>query len=245
MFVRSLRERTVRQEYGLFVAQGDKLIAELMGAGMSVERLFVQQNSALGSLAHAEICTKEQMERMSTLKSAPSSLALVKMPFAAKSKRRKGLTLVLDGVQDPGNLGTIIRLAHWWGVQQIYCSDSCADCYCSKVIQSTMGAIAAVEVIYGDLVDFLKGVRSEDVPVYGTFLRQSSSLYESQLAPNDAVIVMGSEGQGISVEVEALVSHRIFIPPYPEDAPAAESLNVAVATTVVVSEFRRQITQNK
>ncbi len=245
MFVRSLRERSVRTKEGMFVAQGDKLIEELAGAGMSVERLFVQQNSALSSLAHAEICTSEQMGRMSTLKSAPLSLALVKMPFAAKSKRRRGLTLVLDGVQDPGNLGTIIRLAHWWGVQQIYCSDSCADCYSSKVIQSTMGAIAAVEVVYGDLVGLLERLRAEGVPVYGTFLRQSSSLYESQLAPNDAVIVMGSEGQGISVEVEALVSHRIFIPPYPAHAPAAESLNVAVATTVVVSEFRRQITQNK
>lgn len=146
------------------------------------------------------------------------------------------LVLALDAIQDPGNFGTIIRTADWWGITTILAGTGTADCYASKVVQSTMGAISRVKIIYCDLPETLDLIKS---PVYGTFL-DGSDIYATRLEAH-GVIVIGNEGRGISPVVEQRVSHRLFIPPYPKGRPTSESLNAAIATAVTISEFRRRV----
>ena len=146
------------------------------------------------------------------------------------------LSLVLDGVQDPGNVGTIVRIADWYGIQNIFCSYDCADMFNPKTVQATMGSIARVKVIYTDIIAFID--KCNNLPVYGTFLR-GKNIYKESLS-NNGLIVMGSEGKGISSEVEKLVTDRLFIPNFPTDSKSSESLNVAVATAITCSEFRRR-----
>ena len=152
----------------------------------------------------------------------------------------KELTLALDGVQDPGNLGTIVRLADWFGIRHIFCSFDSADIYNPKSTQATMGALARVDVHY---VDLPLALRSVEAPVYGTFL-DGQDIYTQDLSAH-GVIVMGNEGRGISKAVAELVSHRLFVPPYPAQRPTVESLNVAIATAIVCAEFRRCQSRNR
>ena len=147
------------------------------------------------------------------------------------------LCIALDGVQDPGNLGTIIRIADWFGIDTIICSQTTADAYAPKVVQATMGSISRVKIIYTDLAEFLKGLDS-DIPIYGTLL-DGENIYTKQLSTN-GIIVMGNEGNGISPAIRELVNNRLLIPSYPPERPTAESLNVAIATAITVAEFRRR-----
>jgi len=146
------------------------------------------------------------------------------------------LCIALDGVQDPGNLGTIIRIADWFGIDTIICSQTTADAYSPKVVQATMGSISRVKVFYTDLTEFLREL-DRDIPIYGTLL-DGENIYNSQLSAN-GIIVMGNEGNGISPAIRELVSHRLLIPSYPLERDTAESLNVAIATAITVAEFRR------
>ena len=146
------------------------------------------------------------------------------------------LCLALDDVQNPGNLGTIVRLADWFGIEHIFCSRGCADIYNPKTVQATMGGLARVQVHYMDLPQMLS-LLPEDVPVYGTFL-DGDNLYKKSL-DNRGLIVMGNEGKGISSSVEAFVTERLYIPNYPAGRATSESLNVAIATAIVCAEFRR------
>ena len=148
------------------------------------------------------------------------------------------IIVVLDGIQDPGNLGTIIRIADWFGIRHILCSKTTVDVYNSKTVQSTMGALARVEVHYVDLPQILGVFKDSNFPIYGTFL-DGNSIYNAELL-NCGVIVMGNEGNGISKEVANFVSHKLLIPSYPANEATSESLNVAVATAIVCSEFRRR-----
>ena len=151
---------------------------------------------------------------------------------------------MLDGIQDPGNLGTIIRTCDWFGVKQIICSRDTADCYNPKVVQATMGSLTRVELIYTDLVPFLQTQKEKGATIVGTLLNgenmynQLSSI-TSHLSPLTC-IVMGNEGNGISKEVRKFITHPILIPSYPENAETSESLNVAIATAIVLAEFRRR-----
>jgi TrmH family RNA methyltransferase len=165
-------------------------------------------------------------------------LAVVELPKSrlASVKPDKNLVLALDRVQNPGNLGTIIRLADWFGISDIVCSEDSADCFNPKVVQATMGAILRVKVHYTNLAEWLKN--QHNTKIYGTFL-EGENIYSAKL-DKSGVIVMGNEGQGISAEVAETVSHKLLIPPYPADRCGSESLNVAVATAVICSEFRRR-----
>ena len=145
------------------------------------------------------------------------------------------MCLALDGVQDPGNLGTILRIADWFGIHHVLCSNGSADVYNPKCVQSCMGALARVEVHYCDLPEVL---RETEVPVFGTFL-DGTDIYEEELSPN-GIIVMGNEGNGISEEVGKLVNRRLYVPNFPKGSTTTESLNVAVATGIVCAEFRRR-----
>ncbi len=233
--VRSLTSRSARQQAGLFVAEGAKLAGELAASGLRVRKVFHTGECDLSG--ECEQIAPREMERMSHLKTPSDVLALVELPSWKPDLKAiaGGLSIALDGVQDPGNLGTIIRLADWFGIRDVLCSADSADCFNPKVVQATMGAIARVRVHYLDLPQVLGTLK---IPVYGTFL-EGEDIYKADLTPA-GVILMGSEGRGISPEAAKTVTRRLFIPPYPRGAQTSESLNVAMATAIVCSELRRR-----
>ena len=156
-----------------------------------------------------------------------------------------GLIVALDGVQDPGNLGTIIRTCDWFGVRRLVCSHDTADCYNPKVVQATMGALARVQVEYVDLVSWLEEIKTlyshpSTLPIYGTLLNGKNLYEDGAIADRQqGVIIMGNEGNGISEAVRRYITHPLLIPPYPAGAETSESLNVAIATAITLAEFRR------
>ena len=178
------------------------------------------------------------MERMSQFSTPSDVIAVYDIPQydIDENEIRDNLSIVLDNIQDPGNLGTIIRIADWFGIKNIICSNTTVDVYSHKVIQATMGAISRVKVIYCDLKDFLGNYR--DMPVYGTYL-DGTDIYKEQLS-SKGLIIFGNEGKGISDGLSEFVSHRLLIPSYPPGTVTSESLNVGVASAVTIAEFRRR-----
>ena len=235
--VRSLSDKRGRSEHGLFVAEGAKLIGELRRSNLRIRRIFATEGLFEGP--EVECVTEKEMERLSLLKTPSNSLAIVEIPRYRLDAAHVGqrLTLALDDVQNPGNLGTIIRLADWFGIGEILCSPATADCFNPKVVQATMGAILRVRVHYVELAPVLAHAAARGVPVYGTFL-EGENLYDAQLT-DGGIIVMGNEGRGVRPDVAQTVTRKLFIPPFPADRRASESLNVAMATGVVCAEFRR------
>ncbi|MBR1712724.1 MAG: RNA methyltransferase [Alloprevotella sp.] len=242
-FIRSLAQKKVRDAENAFLAEGPKAVSELFGKYPC--RLLV------GTPAYFERCPQVEadeyrtaslsdMGRASLLKTPREVLAVFGksdgQPPAANLPEKE-LCLALDAVQDPGNLGTILRIADWFGIRTALCSPGTADVYAPKVVQATMGAIGRVRVHYLDLGDYIASL-APSVPVYGTFL-DGESLYAGRLTPN-GLVVMGNEGNGISPELARLVHRRLLIPSYPALSETSESLNVAVATAIVCAEFRRQ-----
>lgn len=222
-YVRSLEHKKFRDRYGVFVAEGPKLINDLKG-----------------SFELADLFEGEDADRLSFLDNPQGLLAVF------RQRKETGccflipesqLCLALDDIQNPGNMGTIIRLADWFGIEHIFCSRGCADVYNPKVVQATMGGLARVHIHYCDLTDMVANLNC-DVPVYGTFLN-GTDIYETDLS-STGLIVMGNEGHGISKDLEAAVTRRLLIPNYPVGRPTGESLNVAIATAIVCSEFRRR-----
>ena len=232
--IKALATKQGREEQGAFIAEGEKLVGEIRNSSLRIRRIL--QTKPI--FAEGELVSEKEMERISQLKSANSVLAVVELPKhkLALADPTKNLVLCLDRIQNPGNLGTIIRLADWFGISDIVCSEDTADCFNPKVVQATMGAILRVRVHYTNLAKWLSAQGS--AKVYGTFL-EGENIYSAEL-DKSGVIVMGNEGQGISAEVAECVSHKLLIPPYPADRCGSESLNVAVATAVICSEFRRR-----
>lgn len=241
-FVRSLSSKKERAASGLFVAEGEKLVGEMLASEFRVRKIFrcgEEDRSEAGSVDTEHVSPKE-MERISALKTPTPVLALVELPRYRLSAGTgtDDLALALDGVQDPGNLGTIVRLADWFGITDIVCSEASADCFNPKVVQATMGAILRVRVHYTDLGGFLRQAADAGLPVCGTFL-EGENIYGASL-PEAGIVVMGNEGRGISDAAAATVTRKLFIPPYPAGRRGSESLNVAMATGIVCAEFRRQ-----
>lgn len=241
-YIKSLREKKNRIRYNCFVAEGEKLVFDLM------KTCKCQIIAALPEIisTHTDIIAEDiiiasqvELTRATSLKTAPSVIAVFYQPNSYDNEPHfsKSLSLVLDGIQDPGNVGTIVRIADWFSIQNIFCSYDCADVFNPKTVQATMGSIARVKVIYTDIIELIK--KNNNLPVYGTFL-DGKNIYKESLS-NSGYIVMGSEGKGISAEVGMLVSNRLFIPNYPLDNKSTESLNVAVATAITCSEFRRRL----
>ena len=229
--VKSLQQKKFRDELGMFVAEGEKCVSELTKT-FELVHLYREGENA----------TRTEIEQMSGLRTPQGVIAVFKKkPIGDWSLVIGDLMLALDGVQDPGNLGTIIRTCDWFGVHDIVCSKDTADCYNPKVVQATMGALARVSVHYVDLPEWLA---EQQKPIIGTLL-EGRDMYEElsnlqTLQPsNNAVIVMGNEGNGISQEVRKLITHPIRIPSYPKNAETSESLNVSIATAIVLAEFRR------
>lgn len=245
-FIASLRQARHRREHALFVIEGTRGVLDTLGL-FSMEMVvatpaWLDANIfRLEGLAAPVLTVSEgDMERMSSQKSPQGVLAVCRIPEIKGEfiPDPQSLVLALDCIQDPGNLGTIIRLADWFGVSTILASTDTADVYNPKVVQSTMGALARVEVRYVDLPAELRRLGEAGMPVCGTFL-DGSDIYASTL-PEGGVVVMGNEGNGISPEVEQCVSSRLLIPSFPPGRQKVESLNVATATAIVLSEFRRR-----
>ena len=263
--VRSLQQKKFRDELGLFVAEGEKCVSEL-SKSFELVHLYRKGENATGT----------EIEQMSGLRTPQGVIGVFKKKETSPtpSTRRGALSLegrdgerflilALDGIQDPGNLGTIIRTCDWFGVHDIVCSLDTADCYNPKVVQATMGALARVRVHYTDLPKWLEEMKNQEseIRIYGTLL-EGKDMYEvlsaqKSVSPKDnltakrsysnavlqqrghEVIVMGNEGNGISQRVRTLVTHPIRIPSYPKNAETSESLNVSIATAIVLAEFRR------
>ena len=238
-FVRSLADKRTRDSEHLFVAEGFKLVDEIRNSKLNIRTIYTTRDDITGrDVVRIE---KREMERISQLSTATEILAIVEQPrytLSLDSLKRK-LTLALDGVQNPGNMGTIIRLADWFGVENIICSRECADLYNPKVVQATMGALLRVKLHYVDnLSALLNKARDGGMAIYGTLL-DGDNIYHETLS-TEGIIVMGNEGRGLSDECRNTLTHKLFIPPYPADVPTSESLNVAMATGIILAEFRRK-----
>lgn len=251
--VRALSVKKHRDESCQFVAEGMKVVGDLLPL-MSPQRIYVTddgwtelKSKAGSTFAKKDLIarvTEKEMERLSFLKTPRNILALFAIPQHLDSLSQlseipgKQLCLALDGVQDPGNVGTILRIADWFGIEHVFASPDTADIFSPKVVQATMGAIGRVNVHYLPLREFLLTIRN-DIPLYGTFL-DGDNVYNKKLSET-GIIVMGNEGNGISTEIRDMINQRLFIPNYPLGRLTSESLNVAVATAVVCAEFRRRL----
>lgn len=248
--IHSLENKKGRRENGLFVAEGPKVVGDLLSRFpvklvVAVDE-WIKNNS--DHLRDAEIVevSDEELRKASLLQHPQEVLALFELPAdkaevsdvlpMLPAEDEESLSLALDGVQDPGNLGTIIRVADWFGIENIFCSTNTADAYSPKVIQATMGSIARVHLYYTDLEQLLQSLPT-DYPVYGTLL-DGEDIYSQKLT-RGGLIVMGNEGNGISPAIRPLINHRLLIPNYPKGRPTADSLNVAIATAITCAEFRR------
>ncbi len=258
--ITALKVKKFREEAGLFIAEGQKLVLDLSGSNYRVKEVYASAGwivDNLSMLQEKEISAFEtlprEMERISGLTTPGPVLAIVEIPNARMHECTNAqmhplttlphhhittLTLALDDIRDPGNLGTILRIADWFGISDVICSESTVDLYNPKVVQATMGSITRVNVIYANLAKTLEQLQGR-CPVYGAFL-DGEDLYGQPLETS-CVLVIGNESRGISKELEQYITRRIFIPSYGSNqAGKAESLNASVATAVICAEFRRQ-----
>ena len=224
--IKSLKEKKFRDEFGQFVVEGEKMVDEALSSGFRVVAVYREEEIGM-----------DAMERMSHLSSPSPVLAVVEKPKPKGVALERGLYAGLDSVRDPGNFGTILRLCDWFGIPTVFASSDCVEVFNPKVVQSSMGSVFRVEVLYCDLPDICRRFRHMDIPVYGTFL-DGSNIYEQNLA-DEGLIVFGNEANGISLETAGEVSSRLLIPSY-ANGRTAESLNVATAAAIILSEFRRR-----
>ena len=250
--IQALGIKKFRDEQGLFVAEGDKLVSFLLQSFececliasaqwmMSTQGDFDTKGctSSLCTIVAKEciVAEEDEIQKASFLKTPQSVLAVFRKPHCKVEEANPAsqLVLALDCIQDPGNLGTIIRVADWFGIGHIVCSPDTADAFSPKTVQATMGALANVKVYYTNLEEYI--LQNSTSPVYGTFLT-GDNIYASNLT-QQGIIVMGNEGNGIRPEIESLINKRLHIPSYPPDRNTTGSLNVATATAIVCAAFR-------
>ena len=227
----SLQQKKYRSRHGLFVAEGLKTVSELCASGFNAHSLFVGSDELKHKLSGAQVVNSRAMEQMSNQVKPSGVLGVFHMPVA-KPVVFEDWIVAVDAVRDPGNLGTIIRLCDWFGIEHLVCSEDTVDCYNPKVLQATMGSIARVNVSYLDLKHFLENT---DFSIYGAFM-EGKKVYGINL-PKKGILVMGNEANGISKPLENLVTERVSIPQFGNQT--AESLNVATATGILLNELRR------
>jgi TrmH family RNA methyltransferase len=231
--ITSLQQKKYRKQEQLFFAEGVKVVQELLNSNFELQDLFTTKQDFLTvSKDKVHAISDSELKKISALTTPNTCLAIFKIP-KAKDFAEKGLIVALDDVRDPGNLGTIIRLCDWFGIETLFCSEETVDIYNPKVVQATMGSISRVNVVYGNLDAFLTKTK---LSVFGTFM-DGKNIYQETL-PKEGIIVMGNEANGISEVVEKLVAERIAIPRF-GNLQVTESLNVATATAVILSEFKR------
>jgi TrmH family RNA methyltransferase len=245
-FINTLFLKKNRDEQQLFCAEGEKCVLELFKT-FECKILVTTNNWLLSNSVHAEeiitVENSEEIKKISFFKTPSTVFAVFKKPIYSFDiqELKDDLAILLDGIQDPGNIGTIIRIADWFGIRNIICAEQTVDVFNPKSIQSTMGALARVKVHYTKKDSFFKQLISSkiNIPIYGTFL-EGENIYSSNLSKN-GLIIMGNEGNGIAEDTKKYVSKKLFIPNYPKGVPTSESLNVAIATGIVCSEFRRRL----
>ena len=254
-FVRSLEQKKFRKAENAFIAEGFKSVNDLLAEGWRARLVLATPEwqppvmTPRNGAPQIVSVTEEELRKASLLQHPQQVLAVFDMPEACSHDvidgasqtdsidATKQLVLCLDGVQDPGNLGTIIRTADWFGIRHIICSNGTADAFNPKVVQATMGSIARVRIQYTDLITFIEKQPS-GTPVYGTLL-DGEDIYGSQLSHN-GIIIMGNEGNGISNEVRKHITKKLLIPSFAQNSTTAESLNVSIATAIILSEFQRR-----
>ncbi|MDR1756153.1 MAG: RNA methyltransferase [Culturomica sp.] len=245
--VQSLEKKKFREKYNLFKAEGEKLVEELLRSDLHVERIlaspaWIERNQhLLPSRINRTEVTPREMEELSGFQSVPEVLALADIPEWSwqEEEVRESLSLVLNGIQDPGNLGTILRIADWFGVRHVFCDRDCASAFNPKAVQASMGAVFRVRTCYTELEELIDRFRGADFPCYGTFL-EGSVIYRTALK-NKGFIVMGNEGKGINEQTGRRIDVRLTIPSFAGTESGSESLNVGVATGIILSEFKRNI----
>ncbi len=246
--IRFLGTKKYREQQGLFVAEGDKIVSDLLHAeGWSVRSLFgkkewlrkltPQEKEGIEEITEISY---EELRRISYMKSPHNVLALVRLPdwSTPPAPPQGDLALAMENIQDPGNLGTIIRTANWFGIRHIFCSPGSVDLFNPKVVQASMGAFIHTSVHYTELPELIKNAKESGVPVYGTFL-EGEPLFTSPLE-KQGLIVFGNESKGISPALAALIPQKLTIPPFPDDQQATNSLNISSSTAIIVAEFRRR-----
>lgn len=231
--ITSLSQKKFRNQHRLFVVEGKKSIDEFLNSAFELDHLYSISDDFDVDPRYLSRITESELKKISNLKTPHNTLALFKIPEDVIVDDSK-LVLALDDVRDPGNLGTIIRLCDWFGIDHLLCSETTVDCYNPKVVQSTMGSLARVHVHYSDLEVILK---SSNVPKFGAFM-EGDTIY-TQMLPQNGILVMGNEANGISSEIESLIDKKISIPRF-GNLKSTESLNVATATAILLSEFRRR-----
>lgn len=231
--ITSLQQKKYRLKHKLFVAEGIKVVEELLDSSFELELLFTIENF-INSVSEDKliVVSNNELKKISQLKTPNKVLGLFKIP-KKKDIENKGLILVLDAVNDPGNLGTIIRLCDWFGIEKLICSQDTVDCYNQKVVQASMGSLTRVEIFYTDLIDFLN---ETSLPTFIADMN-GKNIYENEL-PKEAILIMGNEANGVSKEVSNIVNSKVSIPRFGKNQET-ESLNVATATAILLSEFRR------
>ena len=247
-FVNSLKQKKFREEHHLFIAEGNKIVSELLNSSVTVKQIyttsqFLRTHKIDNFIERFEI-KESELERISSLATPNEVLAVCQIPIynLAIESLKDELTLVLDDIKDPGNLGTIIRIADWFGIETIICSPHSADIYNPKVVQATMGSIARIKIHYLDLVEFFNNPESKILnPSYGAVL-DGENIYTKQLS-SKGLIVIGNESKGISENILPYITDKISIPSFTHFKSGrgeAESLNAAIATSIICSEFRRR-----
>jgi len=243
-YIQSLEKKKFRLKYGVFVAEGNKMVADMLEAGFDCALIAAKPSwmAQQGDIKVDELieADNEDLHKASFLVHPQDVLGVFRIPEWDLSlvEGKTQLLLALDGIQDPGNLGTIIRLADWFGLSDIVCSMDTVDVFNPKTVQATMGALAHVKVHYVDMEAFLDKEKAESIPIYGTTL-DGDNMYTKTLT-STGIIVMGNEGQGIRPSILQRINEKLFIPNYAKGRSSAESLNVAIATAVVCAEFRRR-----
>lgn len=230
--ITSLQQKKYRTKYSLFIAEGTKVVNEFLNSSFELDQLFCVDDSAYENIERINLVSELELKKISSLKTPNNVLGLFKIP-TEEALKTEGLILVLDEINDPGNLGTIIRLCDWFGVDQLVCSKNTVDCYNSKVVMASMGSLTRVSIVYTDLSYYIESI---DLPKYAT-LMNGDNVYKTKL-PSQAVLVMGNEANGISPAIQKQLNQAISIPRYGE-FQQTESLNVATATAVLLSEFKR------
>lgn len=246
-FIISLQKKKVREEYKLYIIEGDKIVKEFITAGVPIKSLIAKPEfisslpkDGMEAVSETEPVGYEELKLISGLKTPHNALAVVCMPEPEISQARflKSQCIALDCIQDPGNFGTIIRAAAWFGIKNIVCSEDCVDVYNPKVIQASMGAIIHVRVLYTDLKKLLKAASEKKMPVYGTML-EGESIYDQKLG-SKGVILLGNESKGISGDLIPFIDHKLMIPRFIDTTFGIDSLNVGMAASIIFSEFARR-----
>lgn len=244
--IQNLEKKKFREKYNLFKVEGEKLVDELLLSSLKIHSLlasptWINTHPAVSSQVKLIETDEHEMKNISNFQSPPEVIALAEIPVYTfqETTIRQNLSLVLNGIQDPGNLGTILRVADWFGIQHIFCDQDCANAYNPKCVQASMGAIFRVKTCYTELLPLLEKIKAKNFPIFGTFL-DGENIYQADLG-KQGFIIMGNEGKGISETISRQVDYKLTIPTFAHNEFQTESLNVGVATGIILSEFKRRI----